>query len=170
MKNIYIVGFMGTGKTVVGRALARKLKAPFADLDSIIEEKEKMSIPQIFQDRGEAYFRSVEKRELLEVSSKQGSVVSCGGGIVLDAQNRDLIKNTGISVCLRAQANDILKRIGSTTHRPLLHGGDPLEKIQELLSDRDKYYSQADIAVDTSDLSIEEIAETIFQKLPSAGK
>jgi shikimate kinase len=170
MKNIYIVGFMGTGKTVAGRALAKKLKAGFVDLDANIEEKEGASIADIFKANGEGYFRSLEKQALADASVRKGAVISCGGGIVIDEGNMALMKETGICVCLSASPQEILKRIGATSHRPLLHTGDPLDRIQKLLSDRDSYYRKADIIIDTTNLSVEEIADTILETLPPSYK
>jgi shikimate kinase len=166
MKNIYIVGFMGTGKTVVGRALAQKLFVDFVDLDSCIEEKEKMTVAEIFQTKGEAHFRSLEKEALAGVSVKRGRVISCGGGIVVDPGNMTLMKGTGTCICLSASAEEIMKRIGVTTHRPLLHSGDPLDRIQSLLSSRDSCYRKADILIDTTNLSIKEIVALILTKIP----
>ncbi|MFA5100817.1 MAG: shikimate kinase [Candidatus Omnitrophota bacterium] len=166
MKNIYIVGFMGTGKTVVGRALAQKARVIFVDLDSCIEEKENMTINDIFKAKGEAYFRSIEKETLFNAAQQKGAVISCGGGVVVDPDNMARMKETGICVCLAASPQEILKRIGVTKHRPLLHSGDPLDRIQSLLSSRDSYYRQADILIDTTHLSIEEIAAAILEKLP----
>jgi shikimate kinase len=157
---------MGTGKTVVGRALAQKSGRAFVDLDSCIEEKEKITINEIFQTKGEAYFRGIEKEALLNASQKTGTVVSCGGGIVMDPDNMARMKETGVCICLTASPQEILKRIGVTTHRPLLHNGDPLERIQSLLSSRDSHYRQADILIDTTHLSITEIAAAILEKLP----
>jgi shikimate kinase len=170
MKNIYIVGFMGTGKTVAGRALAKKLHSDFVDLDACVEEKEGASISDIFKASGEDYFRGLEKQALVNASAKQGAVVSCGGGIVIDPENMALMKGTGICICLSASPQEILKRIGVTSHRPLLHNADPLDRIQKLLSDRDSFYRQADIIIDTTNLSVEEIVDTILEKLPSPRK
>jgi len=170
MKNIYIVGFMGTGKTVVGRALARKLRVDFVDLDSSIEAKENAAIAEIFKSRGEEYFRRIEKESLAAVCGKNMTVVSCGGGIVLDPENMARMKETGTCICLTASPQEILKRIGVTTHRPLLRSGDPLERIQSLLSDRDAAYRRADILIDTTDLSVQEIVETVIRKLLPAGQ
>jgi shikimate kinase len=170
MKNIYIVGFMGTGKTVAGRALAKQLRSDFVDLDSCIEEKEGTSIADIFKAKGEEHFRVLEKQELLTASVKKGAVISCGGGIVIDPENMELMKGTGLCICLSASPQEILKRIGATSHRPLLHNADPLDRIQKLLSDRDAYYRQADIIIDTTNLSVEEIVDTILKTLPSGYK
>jgi shikimate kinase len=170
MKNIYIVGFMGTGKTVAGRALSKKLRSDFVDLDSCIEEKEGTSIADIFKAKGEEHFRSLEKQALLTASAKHGAVVSCGGGIVINPENMALMKETGICICLSASPQEILKRIGVTSHRPLLHNADPLDRIQKLLSDRDAYYRQADMIIDTTNLSVEEIVEAVLEKLPPSAK
>jgi len=170
MKNLYIVGFMGTGKTVAGRALSKKLRSDFVDLDACIEEKAGASIADIFRANGEEYFRSLEKQALLAASVKKGAVVSCGGGIVIDPDNMALMKETGICICLSASPQEILKRIGATNHRPLLHNADPLDRIQKLLSDRDSYYRQADVIIDTTNLSVEEIVEAILEKLPPSAE
>lgn len=170
MKNIYIVGFMGTGKTVVGRALARKLEVPFIDLDSYIEEAEGSTISEIFKSKGEAYFRSLEKKALEKAAGQEKNVVSCGGGIVMDPGNMASMKSTGTCICLLASPQEILKRIGATTHRPLLHGGDPLQRIQSLLADRDAAYRKADILIDTTDLSVPDIVALILQKLLPLGR
>lgn len=166
MKNIYIVGFMGTGKTVVGRELSKKLNAGFVDLDESIEAKEKATISEIFQAKGEEHFRSLEKEALAVVSGQKGIVVSCGGGIVVDPDNMALMKSTGTCVCLSASAQEIMKRIGVTTHRPLLHGADPLDRIQSLLSNRDSCYRKADILIDTTNLSVDEIVAQVLLKIP----
>ena len=93
--NIYLVDFMGTGKSVVGRKLARQLNREFLDLDSLIEESQKRPITQIFAQEGELYFRDLEKRVLKEVSIKSNLIISCGGGIVLDKDNIEVMKQTG---------------------------------------------------------------------------
>ncbi|HOU35831.1 MAG TPA: shikimate kinase [Candidatus Omnitrophota bacterium] len=170
MKNIYIVGFMGTGKTVVGRALARELKVPFIDLDSYIEETEGLTISEIFKSKGEAYFRSLEKKALEKAAEQEKNVVSCGGGVVMDPGNMASIKATGTCICLSASPQEIIKRIGVTTHRPLLQGGDPIQRVQSLLADRDAAYRKADILIDTTGLSVQDIVALILRKLFPAGR
>ncbi|MCM8779684.1 MAG: shikimate kinase [Candidatus Omnitrophica bacterium] len=162
MKNIYLVGFMGTGKSAVGKKLADKLKAKFLDLDSLIEEKEKRKIVDIFAQDGEAYFRVLEKEILKEVAVKSGLVVACGGGIVLDKDNITLMKNTGKMICLAARPEVILERVKHYRHRPLLNVADKEKKIREILKARQALYNLAHITIDTSDLSIEETAEKIL--------
>ncbi|MDD5044404.1 MAG: shikimate kinase [Candidatus Omnitrophica bacterium] len=165
MENIYLVGFMGTGKSVVGKALALKLKTAFLDLDSLIEEKEKRKIVDIFAREGEAYFRKLEKEGLKELSRKQGLVVACGGGIVLDKDNIELMRSSGKMVCLSARPEIILKRVGGHKHRPLLNVEDKEKKIKEILDARQPLYALAHICVDTSDSSVEQVLARVLEYL-----
>jgi len=159
--NIYIVGFMGTGKTAVGRLLAGQLKRDFFDLDDLIVEREKKQIPDIFKEKGEPYFRGVESAVLLEISLKENQVVSCGGGAVIDPQNIEIMKRSGTIVCLTATAEVILERTGKSSHRPLLNVPDPRSQIENLLARRRECYSRADITIDTSAISVKEAAARI---------
>jgi shikimate kinase len=161
MNNIYLVGFMGTGKTAVGEELARKKKLQFVDLDKLIELKEKRSISDIFAKEKEPYFRRLEKRVLKEVSLQKNFVVACGGGIVLDKDNINTMKNTGVMFCLSASAEVILKRTSGVTCRPLLNVDNPKEKIELLLKMRAPYYACADKTIDTSRLSLKEVVDKI---------
>jgi shikimate kinase len=156
---------MGTGKSAVGEQIAGLRKMSFVDLDELIEEQEDSSIPDIFKEKGEPYFRSLEKRSLEEISRKDKQVVSCGGGIVIDPDNIELMKKTGAMVCLTAKPEVILERTRKFTHRPLLNVPDPLGKICSLLSERQKFYQQADITVDTSVISIEQAAAQVLNSL-----
>jgi shikimate kinase len=162
MNNIYLVGFMGTGKTQVGKKLAKQLERKFLDLDELIQDSENRSISEIFQKLGEPYFRSLEKKMLSEVSKQKECVVSCGGGIVIDPQNIKLMKQTGMMICLSATPEVILKRTKGFSHRPLLNGEDPKEKIRSLLAEREKFYDQADKIIDTSEISVEETSDQIL--------
>lgn len=131
--NIYLVGFMGTGKTTVGRELAKNKKWSFVDLDKSIEVKEKRKIADIFAKDGEAGFRRIEKKTLKEVSKNDAQVVACGGGIVVDRDNIQIMKETGKIICLSAPVEVILKRTSKYSHRPLLNVPDPKTKIESLL-------------------------------------
>lgn len=153
MKNIYLVGFMGTGKSTVGRELAKKKKWRFVDLDELIELREGRSIADIFSKKGEPYFRRIEKKILKEVSLEKSFVVSCGGGIVCDEDNIKTMKKTGIVICLKATPAIILKRTKGLKSRPLLNVDNPKEKISLLLKLRAPYYAKADKLIDTSKLS-----------------
>ena len=163
MGNIYLVGFMGTGKTAVGQALAKKKKLQFVDLDELIELREKRAISDIFAGDGEPYFRKVEKRVLKEVSKEKKFVVACGGGIVLDKGNIKIMKETGIIICLAASPVVILERTSAYSHRPLLSVKDPKKQIDLLLKMRAPYYAQADKTIDTSKISIREVVGKIVK-------
>ena len=165
MKNIYLVGFMGTGKTAIGKELAEREKRQFADLDELIAEREKRSIPEIFAQSGEPYFRDLEKNILEELSRKTSCVVSCGGGIVINPDNIRRMKETGIIICLTASVDVILARTSKFTNRPLLNVADPKEKIAALLKERAPFYCQADMTIDTSKISVKESADKISDYL-----
>lgn len=161
MKNIYLVGFMGTGKTTVGRLLARKKKWHFVDLDDLIEFRERRRISDIFAQSGEPYFRRIEKEVLREVAKEKGFIVACGGGIVMDKENIEIMKNSGTVICLAARAGVILKRTSGFSHRPLLQVKDPEKQIQLLMKLRATYYAKAHKTIDTSKISAEEVAQRI---------
>lgn len=163
MKNIYLVGFMGTGKTAVGKALARRRGLRFLDLDDLIEEREGTEITKIFARRGEPYFRGVESQVLRETSDKEDLVVACGGGIVLNEDNIELMGSKGLAVCLDASASVIYERTKKFTHRPLLNVDDPEGRIRDLLDKRAPFYAKVKTHIDTSDLSIEEVVEEIVE-------
>lgn len=156
---------MGTGKTAVGRELAETLRLPLIDIDDLIVEKEKRSINDIFSQSGEPYFRKVERDTLAEVSQKTNQVVSCGGGIVLDPENIAVMKQGGKLICLSARPEVIFERTKKYAHRPLLNAPNPKAKISELLSARKPYYEQAHIVIDTSDLSVQQVAEKVLELL-----
>jgi shikimate kinase len=152
---------MATGKTSVGRTLAAKLKRRFVDLDDLIELKEKRTIAEIFAKNGEPYFRRVEKKVLKEVSREKKFVVACGGGIVMDKDNIKAMKETGLFICLAASPEAILKRTCGTSHRPLLKVRHPKKQIELLLKLRAPYYALADKTIDTSELSVKQVADKI---------
>ena len=163
MNNIYLVGFMGTGKTAVGKKLAKRKKWQFADLDDLIEFKEKRAISEIFAKKGEPYFRKAEKKVLNEVSKEKNFVVAGGGGIVMDPENIRIMKATGIMICLNATVEVILKRTSGSTHRPLLNVTDTKKQIGLLLKFRSPYYALADETIDTSRISVGKVAEKIIK-------
>ncbi len=167
MKNIALIGFMGTGKTAVGQLLAKKLKMAFFELDSLIEEKAGKSIPEIFQQDGEIAFRELEIEVTREVARKQGAVVACGGGIVLNKINIDRLRQGAVIVHLTATPAAILKRVAREAgQRPLLEVENPMLAIRELLKFRKPFYERAaDITINTSKLDIEAVAEQIIERL-----
>ena len=161
--NIYLVGFMGTGKTAVGQELAREKKWQFLDLDELIELKEKRPISDIFAKSGEPYFRRLEKKTLKEVSQQKKFVVACGGGIVIDPDNIRIMKESGLMICLTASPEVILKRTSGYAHRPLLNVSDPKKQIELLLKLRAPYYAKADKTLDTSKFSVKEAVDRILK-------
>jgi shikimate kinase len=163
VNNIYIVGFMGTGKSSVGRELARLRNTQFVDLDKSIELKEKRRISEIFAKEGEPFFRKLEKEALMNVSLKNSVVVACGGGIVIDKDNIRVMKETGKIICLTATPEAILKRTSGCADRPLLNVADPKQQIALLLEKRAPYYALADETVDTSNSSVKEVVNTIVK-------
>ena len=162
MKNIVLVGFMGTGKTAVGKEIARALGMQFVNTDDIIEKKAGMPINDIFARKGESYFRQVEREVMMEVSANDYSVIDTGGGAVINELNVKDLKMEGIFFCLNATAEEIFKRVGDETHRPLLNVSDPLGQISYLMKKRIPYYERADYQVDTNGRSVKEIADEII--------
>lgn len=154
---------MGTGKTAVGKALARRLKMKFVDIDDLIEEHEGMKISEIFASKGEPYFRKVEKGIAREISAQSGLVIAAGGGAVIDEENVKNLKSSGVMVCLAARPDKIFERTKGHAHRPLLNVSDPMKKIAELLTKRAEYYARADHRIDTTDLSIDEVVRKITE-------
>ncbi len=163
MRNIILVGFMGTGKTVAGKSLARRLKMKFVDIDDLIEEREGMKISDIFASKGEPYFRKAEREIIKEVSAQSGLVIAAGGGAVVDEENVKNLKSSGVMVCLAATPDKIFERTKGHAHRPLLNVSDPREKISELLTKRAEYYARADHRIDTTALSIDEVVRKIVE-------
>ena len=161
MKNVILVGFMGTGKTAVGKALAMRLGMKFVDMDDIIEEREGMKISDIFEKKGEPYFRHAEKMVAKDIAIQSGLVVAAGGGAMVDEENVKNFKSSGVIFCLVATPDKIFERTKGHIHRPLLNVGDPKEKIAELLAKRAQYYARADCRIDTTDLSINEVVDKI---------
>lgn len=164
-RNIALTGFMAVGKSVVGKKLARRLNRRFMDLDQAIEEKEKMTISEIFNRKGESYFRAMEKQALSEVLKKNGQVIATGGGAVLDKENLDLLKERSLLICLTAPPATLLRRSSSGKERPLLKGDDRERRVEELLRQREKDYAQAHLSIDTASLSVDEVVEKIIEAI-----
>lgn len=161
--NLVLVGFMGTGKTTLGRALARKLNYRFVDTDHLIEERNGKSIPQIFEQEGEAAFRQYERQAVEEWVPRSGCVVSCGGGLIMAPGMLDKVKELGVLVCLFASPETILSRVGRNDQRPLLRGEGALERIQKLLEERLPVYLKAGTGVLTDNRSEADILKSILR-------
>ncbi len=162
MKNIYLVGFMATGKTAVGKELAKKLQREFFDLDDLIEQRQNMRIVDIFREKGEPYFRRAEKDLVKEVSSKTDLIVGCGGGAIVDEENLTNLKKSGTVICLSADIDTILKRTQDCEDRPLLNVDDRKSCINNLLKKREPFYNQANHTINTTNLNIQEVVNKII--------
>ncbi|MBQ2897090.1 MAG: shikimate kinase [Clostridia bacterium] len=162
--NIVFTGFMGVGKTTVGRQVAKKLGLEFYDTDSEIENFCNMTIPEIFEKFGEKKFREIETQIVEKISQKDGVVISCGGGVVKSETNMNLLKKNGKIVNLYADVDKILKNIGTDVNRPLLKGKDKQEII-DIMAEREKFYQNCDIRIDVTNLSKEDAAQAVINKV-----
>jgi shikimate kinase len=160
-RNVVLVGFMGTGKTAVGKLLAVRLGLTFVDMDRVIEERGGMAISRIFAEQGEPYFRALERSLVQELSRRQGLVIATGGGVVLDPDNVADYALSGLVVCLTAAPDVILKRVEKDSHRPLLEQGDKAARILKLLEARRTLYGAIPHQIDTSALTPEAVADRI---------
>jgi len=165
--NIALIGFMGAGKTVVGRFLAKKLDRKFIELDSVIEQQAGRSILGIFQQDGEIAFRELEIEVTKKVAQERGTVIAGGGGVVLNKINIDRLRESSIIVYLTASPSILLSRVsGGKNKRPLLNAPDQASQIGELLRFREPFYQRAaDITIDTSKLDVSGVAKQIIGKL-----
>jgi shikimate kinase len=160
--NIVLTGFMGTGKSTVGKLIAGKLGWQFFDTDEMIEREVGISVAEIFACKGEPYFRRLETQTVRLIALLDHCVISCGGGVVLDPANIAELERTGVIVCLRATPEKIFNRVRSNTNRPLLKEKDPLAAIKRLLSSREEKYARCRFSVDTDDRPAEEVAAEIL--------
>ena len=165
--NYVLIGYMGAGKTTVGKQLASKCGKQFADTDAMIVEKEKMSINDIFAKYGESHFRAIETNLLKEMmDSMSGYVISCGGGLPLKEENRAYLKRLGKVIYLKADESDIIKRLKNDNTRPLLKGpkDEVRAKVHGMLEIRNPIYKEAaDSVIVTSDKKISEIVAEIIK-------
>jgi shikimate kinase len=167
MPNIFLVGFMGTGKSSVGRRLAKEMGLRYIDTDELIEAEAKMPISEIFGLKGEDHFRELEEEVLSKVARLQGCIVATGGGIVLRERNMETMRRSGIVVCLSASPEVIYSRVKNGSNRPLLAGGNAMSRIKEMLAYRKPYYEKADYIIDTSGLSVGQVASEVSRIVKS---
>ncbi len=166
MSHVLLIGFMGSGKSTVGRLLAHKFGRPFIDTDRRIADLEGMRADEIFATRGEDEFRRVETAVLKSLGDEPSSVVACGGGVVVRDENRAVLRGLGTVVYLRVSAGEALARIGDTASRPLLAGPGATLVATSLLSAREAVYAAvADFAVDTEGLSVEAVVTEVSSAL-----
>jgi shikimate kinase len=163
--NIILGGFMGTGKSAVGKRLAERLGYEFLDLDELIVAEARLPIAQIFATRGESAFRAMERDMVTRVSTRERCVIATGGGALVEPRNLEVLRGMGLVIALTASAEVILSRVGSSGDRPMLWGGDPRQRVVDLLAERTPAYAKADVLVDTSARSVDEVAEHILSLL-----
>lgn len=163
LKNIVLVGFMACGKTFTSRELAIRLGRERVSTDELIELKENRTIPQIFAESGEPYFRQIERQVVSEVAARQGLIIDCGGGVAKDEVNFSALKRTGISFYLFASPEAVFRRTRGKTDRPLLNVSDPLAKIRQLLAERDPHYRKADFLIDSNEDNIGKVVDDILK-------
>lgn len=166
-KNIILTGFMGTGKTYTGRALARRLGTNFIDTDALIEKEAGIPISEIFEKFGETRFRELEREVVKRVSAEKGMVIAVGGGAIVNPDNLAALKRNGLIINLTASPEVILSRVERNSDRPLLQVEDKVGKIKELLEKRAPYYEKADITVNTDGKTTEQVAEEILRIVSS---
>lgn len=164
--NIFLVGLMGSGKTTIGRALAKRLNKRFVDADHEIETRTGATIPLIFEIEGEASFRQREADVICDLTAQQGIVLATGGGAVLNEHSRRFLKERGIVVYLRASVNSILQRTSHDRNRPLLQTADPKARIEELSRQRAPLYEEvAHITVETGRPNVQSVVQNILAQL-----
>lgn len=169
MRHVLLIGFMGSGKSTVGRMLASQLGRPFVDLDDRVCALAGTSIERVFAQHGEAAFRRLEADALESLLHEPASVVACGGGVVVSEANRTLLSQLGTVVYLRVGAAEALDRIGDTSSRPLLAGPGAASAAASLLAERESVYAAlAQISIDTQAQSVDQVTEMISTALKGA--
>ena len=167
--NLVIIGFMGTGKSALGRALAGELGYEFIDADQMIEAEYGKKISQIFQEEGEAFFRGLENELARKLSKDDRKVIATGGGWVLNPKNIAWSRINGFLISLIARPEIIYERTKDEGHRPLLTGAEPMAKISRMLDQREGLYRDADLVVDTSRGTLAELTAKIIHELTRRG-
>jgi shikimate kinase len=164
IQNIALIGFMGTGKSSVGQLVAQQLHFTFLDTDHVIESRTGKSISEIFAKDGEPAFRELEKKIVAELTTRKKTVISTGGGLPVNPDNLASLKNHSLVVCLWASAEKIWDRVRSQSHRPLLNEPDPLAKIKKLLEQREPFYRQADVLLNTEMRAVKDVAQQVVHQ------
>ena len=170
LHNIALIGFMGTGKSSVGRALAEQLRYEFVDTDELIETRTGKTIAAIFAENGETEFRKLETQLVAELATRRKVIISTGGGLAANKANLASLKTHALVVCLWAAPEKIFHRVRHQSHRPLLHEADPLAKIKTLLAAREPFYRQADVMVNTDLRSVKAVTQQIVHQFQLANE
>jgi shikimate kinase len=168
IRNIALIGFMGTGKSSVGRIVADALHFTYLDTDDVIEARAGVSISEIFDKHGEQVFRDWENRLVEELARRSKTVIATGGGLPANEANFTSLQTHALMICLWASPEKILQRVKTQTHRPLLSSPDPLVRIRELLAARSPYYRRADVLVNTDFRSAREVALQVLHQFHMA--
>lgn len=169
MKNVVLIGFMGTGKTSTGRLLASRLGHLFIDIDLKIEQEENMTVQEIFERYGEEWFRQKERAVIAKLSRYTDAVIATGGGAVLHPLNMTRLRENGVIICLSASVEAIIERTERRNYRPLLNCEHPEDKIIRLLAERHHAYRDADLIIDTSLISPQLVTEKVIDFLRQGG-
>lgn len=154
-KPIILVGMMGSGKTAIGKRMAKRLEKDFLNLDAIIEEKEKIKIPIIFERHGEDYFRTIEQNCLFEALNQKNAIIATGGGAILKEKSREAIKEKSYSIWLNVSLDVLIERVSRNENRPLLKNKTISSEMEIILKDRISYYQQSDIEILLDDADID---------------
>jgi shikimate kinase len=168
LRNLALIGFMGTGKSTVGRVAAEVLGFSFVDTDHLIEARAGMSIKAIFAEHGEAAFRKWESQVVAALALEKGTVIATGGGLPAIEGNLESLKEHALVVCLWASVDTIFERVRNHSHRPLLNEPNPLTRVQQLLAAREPYYRRADVLVSTELRSVREVALQVVHQFHMA--
>ncbi len=168
--NLVLTGFMGTGKSSVGRMAAALLHFRYVDTDALIESRAGKSIPEIFTTEGEAGFRQREREAVGELRTCRRTVIATGGGLVTDPASVESLREHAVVVCLWASPETIFERTRHTSHRPLLRQADPLGAIRRLLAERDPFYRRADVLINTELRSTREVTQQVLKAFHLAVK
>ena len=168
-KNLVLTGMMGVGKTTIGKMLSKKLKLKFLDIDRIIEKKEKNTIRDIFRNKGEEYFREIEKKITIEELNKKKAVIALGGGAFINTFIRREVKNTSISFWLDLDTTSLLLRLKNAKKRPLLNLNNLEQNVNKIYSRRKKIYNESNFRVKCSSINQEEIVDNIIKLYESSG-
>jgi len=164
IQNIALIGFMGTGKSSVGQFVAQQLRFTFLDTDHVIETRTGKNISDIFAQDGEAAFRDLETKIVAELIARKRTVISTGGGLPVNPENLASLKSHSLIVCLWASAEKIWERVRTQSHRPLLNEPDPLAKIKHLLEQREPFYRQADVLLNTEMRPVKDVALQVIHQ------
>jgi len=168
IRNLALIGFMGTGKSSTGQILAHQLGFRFLDTDALIEERAGVSISEIFEKSGEAAFRELEGRIVEELASHSETIISTGGGLGANEAHLESLKTHALVACLWAGPEAIWQRVRHQSHRPLLSGPDAQDRIREMLKQRESAYRRADILINTEMRSVKDVAQQLLYHFQEA--